>query len=297
MLNHSCSPHIPNRVVVMGGNGFVGGAIVRVLTARNIPVLSLSRTEVDLTAFDAVDTLARLLRPEDSFVAVSAVAPVKNLDMLCTNVTMLNAMVGALRKRPVAHIVNIGSDAVFGDDLLPLTEISPKAPTALHGIMHAAREIAFSELPIPQATLRPTLIYGHLDPHNGYGPNRFRRLANEGRDITLFGEGEERRDHVFVDDVADLALRILACRSTGSLNAVTGQVWSFREIASMVVGMMKVPVRIVSSHRNGPMPHNGYRAFDNSATFEAFPDFQYTALPAGLAHVQRETGTDYHAGG
>ena len=30
---------------------------------------------------------------------------------------------------------------------------------------------------VPVGILRPTLVYGANDPHNGYGPNRFRRLA------------------------------------------------------------------------------------------------------------------------
>jgi UDP-glucose 4-epimerase len=41
--------------------------------------------------------------------------------------------------------------------------------------------------------VRSTLIYGEGDPHNGHGPNRFRRLAAAGQEIVLFGEGEERR--------------------------------------------------------------------------------------------------------
>ena len=45
----------------------------------------------------------------------------------------------------------------------------------------------------PLALIRPTLVHGLDDPHNGYGPNRFRRLAATGREIVLFGEGEERR--------------------------------------------------------------------------------------------------------
>jgi hypothetical protein len=37
-----------------------------------------------------------------------------------------------------------------------------------------AREIVFSStVAAPLATLRPTLIYGGADPHNGYGPNQF----------------------------------------------------------------------------------------------------------------------------
>ena len=96
--------------------------------------------------------------------------------------------------------------AVYGDEPLPLSEASAAAPGSLHGAMHLARELAFkAELKAPLAVLRPTLIYGAADPHNGYGPNRFRRLANEGTDIVLFGEGEERRDHVAVDDVAELS--------------------------------------------------------------------------------------------
>jgi hypothetical protein len=54
------------------------------------------------------------------------------------------------------------------------------------------------------AVVRPTLVYGLDDPHNGYGPNRFRRLAAAGEGIVLFGEGEERRDHVAVEDLAEL---------------------------------------------------------------------------------------------
>ena len=49
--------------------------------------------------------------------------------------------------------------------------------------------------------LRPTLIYGPGDTHNGYGPNRFINLALKNKSIPIFGNGEEKRDHIFVEDV------------------------------------------------------------------------------------------------
>src|SRR5258708_20458707 len=71
----------------------------------------------------------------------------------------------------------------------------------MHGIMHLARELMLNAtVKAPLAVVRSTLIYGEGDPHNGYGPNRFRRLAAAGQEIVLFGEGEERRDHVLIDD-------------------------------------------------------------------------------------------------
>ena len=91
---------------------------------------------------------------------------------------IVKAIIDALVRVPVSHVINVSSDAVYGDEPAPLTEHAPAAPESLHGAMHLAREIAFrSEIPTPLAIVRPTLIYGASDPHNGYGPNRFRRQA------------------------------------------------------------------------------------------------------------------------
>lgn len=288
MLTHlNAAPIKPARIVVMGAGGFVGGTVVAKAQAAGIPVLALTRAQVDLLAADAADKLAALLRPDDVFVAVSAIAPVKTVNMLADNLIMVRAMVEALTKAPVAHLVNISSDAVFADGPLPLTEASPRAPESLHGVMHLARELAFAaEVKAPQAHIRPTLIYGANDPHNGYGPNRFRRLAKAGEEIVLFGEGEERRDHILVEDVAELVLRVILHRSTGSLNAVTGAVASFRQIAEMVVAASGRAVTIKGSPRQGAMPHGGYRPFDSAACKAAFPDFTATPLDKGLALVQ-----------
>jgi UDP-glucose 4-epimerase len=291
LLTHlqSASPRLPARSVVIGAGGFVGGAIARLIAERGGKVLALSRKEVDLMAPDAAERLATLLEPGDAVVTAAAKAPCKDVAMMVENMIMVKSMVDALRSAEVSHLVNISSDAVYADEPLPLSESSPAAPTSMHGAMHLAREIAFaSEVKAPMAQLRPTLIYGSGDPHNGYGPNRFRRLANANQDIVLFGEGEERRDHVLIDDVAELAVRILCHRSQGVLNAATGTVHSFRSMAEQVVAISPNTVRISGSPRQGPMPHNGFRSFDPATATSAFPDFAFTTLGAGLKKAQTE---------
>jgi nucleoside-diphosphate-sugar epimerase len=290
MLQHqNLVSKLPSRVVVVGAAGFVGAALVNTLVARNASVLGLGRHDIDLLAPDAAARLAALLNPDDCFVAVAARAPCKNVQMLVENMKVVAAMIEALTKSPVAHVVNISSDAVYADSPQPLTEESVMAPDTLHGIMHLARELAFRhEVRAPLAMLRPSLLYGAADPHNGYGPNRFRRLASEGKDIVLFGEGEERRDHVLIDDVAELIARVIERQSVGSLNIATGTVHSFREVAELTVANATKKTAIRGSPRSGPMPHNGYRPFDSSATHAAFPDFSYTPLPKGIAQVQRD---------
>jgi UDP-glucose 4-epimerase len=152
--------------------------------------------------------------------------------------------------------------------------------------MHLAREVVLANAwQDPLCFLRPTLIYGAEDPHNGYGPNCFIRLAQKREEIDLFGEGEERRDHVWIEDVADLTCRILVHKSTGILNIATGNVVSFREIAEQVTRLFPNSSQIKGSHRVGSMQHNGYSPFDVVATNAAFPDFHYMALREGLLKV------------
>jgi UDP-glucose 4-epimerase len=288
--HHNASPIPPARTIVLGSDGFIGGAILRKLEASGRPVAGLGRKEVDLLAAGAAERLASLLRPDDALVVVSARAPCKTPAMMLENIGMMAAVCDAFAKRPVAHLVYVSSDAVYADGPLPLTETSPAAPTSLHGAMHLAREQMLLSIAgsIPLAILRPTLVYGAGDPHNGYGPNRFRRQANRGETIVLFGEGEERRDHVDVADIADIAALVLDHRSAGVLNIATGTVASFRALADKAVALAAKPVAIKSSPRTGPMPHNGHRPFDPAATLAAFPGFRYTAIDAGLARAQRQ---------
>lgn len=290
MLEHlNKAPILPKRTVVIGAAGFIGRALVKRLAQHGAPTLALTRREVDLLASDAGKRLAALLQPDDAFVAVAARAPCKNAQMLADNMIMALTMIKALTAVPVAHVINISSDAVYADEPVPLTEETPKAPGSLHGVMHLARELAFSnEVKSPLAILRPTLLYGAADPHNGYGPNQFRRLANAGQDIVLFGEGEERRDHVLIDDVADVLVCALERRSVGTLNIATGQTISFGEIAKLVIASAPHQVAIKSQPRRGPMPHNGYRPFDVAACHKAFPEFRYTSPADGIARAQHE---------
>lgn len=286
MLHHRHEkPISPKRVVVLGGNGFIGRSLVSNLVEKGIQVASFGSKDIDLSKRGAGAKLAERLEPEDALVAVSAKAPARNIDDLQLNLSIMREIRLAIDTARPRHVVNIGSDAVFCDGPLPLKEDSAKAPGSIHGLMHLARELAFGGSDIPLVTIRPTLIYGPNDPHNGYGPNSFGRLALKNANIILFGEGEERRDHVYVGDVAELIARVILYDSIGSVNAATGSVWSFREIASMIVERAETTSRIESSERKGEMPHGGLRTFDPTAVYQAFPDFTFTSLNDGVLRL------------
>jgi len=288
MLEHTAGGTEPLRgVVVVGAGGFVGNAICTRLAAEKVPHLALTRKDVNLLEAEAAAKLQRMLRSGDAVVFVSALAPTRSNAMLIDNLRMAETVCAAVAAQQAGQLVYISSDAVYADDANPVTERSCQQPSSLHGVMHLAREVMLrAALKLPLAIVRPTLIYGARDPHNGYGPNRFRRLAAKGEVITLFGEGEEMRDHVLIDDVAALVSAVLHRRSQGVLNIASGNSVSFRRVAEMVVALGPRPVEIRGTPRQSPITH---RHFDITDCIKAFPEFHYVRLSEGLARVAQES--------
>ncbi|MBF0269665.1 MAG: NAD(P)-dependent oxidoreductase [Alphaproteobacteria bacterium] len=286
LRHHNSAPSMPKRAVVVGGGGFVGRAIVNALRAKGCETDAVLKSEIDLLAEDAPQRLAARIQDGDALILVSFPAPARTHQAMLDALRMTAAMIDAIKGRKLAQLVAISSDAVYASALSRIDERTCRQPDSFHGMAHAARELMLAQAAsAPFAVLRPCLIYGAKDPHNGYGPNRFMRLAEAGKPITLSGQGEELRDHIFIEDVAELAALSALWRSSGSLNLATGHSVSFAEVAQILSGLMPGRVRIETQPRTQPVT---YRHFSVEERIKAFPDFQPTPLALGLSHVVKE---------
>jgi len=288
IIHHNPTPLEPARVVLLGARGFIGAAIRKELDTRRIPCLPLTSAGLNLAEPSAADKLAAALKATDTVVMLAALTPDKGRDIatLMKNLAMMQNTCAATEKTGCAHLVYFSSDAVYDTAVSRVSEDTAASPQDLYGVMHYAREImvrGFAKVPV--LVLRPTLIYGLGDTHNSYGPNRFRRAAQKDGKITLFGGGEETRDHIHVDDVAALTLRCLLHRSSGTLNAATGISHSFYEVAQVVTRQFKNAVEIVKTPRANSVTH---RHYDVTHTIKAFPDIRFIPLEEGVARVHRE---------
>ncbi len=289
MLIHTHSePQAPERVVVIGARGFIGATLVAQLTKAGVPTLGLTSADFDLTATDAAERLAGRLRPGDAVVMLAALTPDKGRDRATfqRNLAMVDQVCGALERVPPAHLVYLSSDAVYHPALSHVSEATSASPDDLYGTMHRAREVLMaSATRAPVAILRLTLTYGASDTHNSYGPNRLRRMAHQDGRITLFGQGEETRDHVSVDDAAALLRLVLGHRSSGLLNIATGSSVDFDTLARKVAALFPQPIEVVHTPRANPVTH---RHYDITNLRKAFPTFRFTPLDQGLAQAHRE---------
>ena len=285
LVHQNGCPINPHRVVIYGSNGFAGQALKHLLISQNINHLCLSRKDFNFTDLNAGERLASILRAEDTLVIVAAITPDKSrdVDSFFSNIVMIKHVCEALERVTPSHVVYFSSDAVYSSLDETVYDHTLCSPEGLYGIMHYARESMIkSATQAPVAILRPTLIYGALDTHNSYGPNRLRRMAAVDKAISLFGQGEEMRDHIYIEDVVKLALLSMQYKSVGTIYLATGKSISYLELAQKVASNFEYPIPIYSMQRSNSIFH---RHYDISALHNAFPDFVFTSLDKGLAEA------------
>jgi nucleoside-diphosphate-sugar epimerase len=251
-----------NKIIILGKNGFIASSIISELKLNKFRFKSFSKKELNLLAINDLKKLENTIKKDDILLFCSALAPVKNFKMFFQNMKMSENFLKIKNLKKLSAICYLSSDAVFSDTKFKITENSSKEPNNLHGIMHLTREKLFKLAHKNVFCIRPTLVYGENDPHCSYGPNKFLREAIINKEIKIFGNGEELRDHIYVKDVARLFTILIKKNLFEDFNFVTGKEKNFFNIANDIKNKFK-NIKITKIPRIGLMPHNGYRVFDN----------------------------------
>ena len=245
------------RILVTGGAGFIGSHVADRLLADGHTVdvvdnLSTGRRErVNAAARLFVCDLrsARLdgafaaARPEAIVhLAAQAAVPRSVADPrfdASVNVLGTLAVLDAARRVAVRRVVYISTGgAVYGDtDVLPTPEDHPMRPDSPYGVSKLAGERyleCWAGLTgTPTLTLRLANIYGpRQDPQGEAGVVAiFTARLLGGAECVVNGDGEQTRDYVYVEDVADAAARALANPdATGVVNIGTGVATSVNDL-------------------------------------------------------------------
>ena len=284
MLECNHSAITPKRIVIIGASGFIGSALVTRFKQLQLNILALSSKDLNLIAEKSWTLLAKLLHSDDTVIILSAITPDKNQgsSYVFQNIAIVNSICLALQKTKCAHVIYFSSDSVYPFSDQRVNESCKTEATSPYSAIHITREImifnAINDAPV--AIIRPTQVYGHHDTHNAYGPCRMINSAKNESIISLFGQGEEMRDHIFIDDLVELTLLIIFHQGNGLLNAATGRSISFLELAKIIRAQFTKSIKIVNAPRKQPIYH---REFDIERLFALFPSFSFTSLEKGLS--------------
>jgi UDP-glucose 4-epimerase len=278
------------RAIVTGGAGFIGSHVAEALLARGDQVhvlddLSAGKREnvpagAELHVGDIRDPAGVFdaVRPEMVFhlaaqasVSVSVARPSFDAEV---NVLGTVAVLEAARGHGAQVVFSSTGGAIYGECATPATEDWERRPLSPYGTSKLAGEEYLAAWNRLHGTRHVSLRYGNVygprqDPHGEAGVVAiFLRSVADGKRPTIFGDGSQERDYVFVGDVARATLAATAL-SGGVVNVATGRATS---VLGLVDAMRRATGREIDPE-NGP---------------ERLGDLQRSVLDPSLA--ERELG-------
>ena len=257
------------KIFVAGDRGMVGSALLRRLRAAGYEqLLTRTRAELDLLDTRAVHAYLLAERPDYIFIAAAKVGGIQannqyRADFLYQNLMIEANLIHGAHLSGVQRLMLLGSSCIYPRDCpQPIREdyllTGPLEPT---NEPYAIAKIAGIKL-CESYNRQYGRQYVCAMPTNLYGPNdnydlatshvlpALIRKAHEARargdlDYVVWGSGTPRREFLYVDDLADACVHLMALGYDGALvNIGTGTDVSIRELAELVMQVVGFEGRI-----------------------------------------------------
>lgn len=258
------------KIFVAGHQGMVGSAIVRRLRAGGYDNLLLrTHAELDLLDQRAVHDFLAEQQPQFIFVAAAKVGGIEannryRADFLYQNLVMASTLIHGAHLAGVQRLMFLGSSCIYPRDCAqPIKEeYLLTGPLEVTNEPYAVAKIAGVKLcesyqqqyGRQYVSVMPSNLYGPRDNYDlvsGHVLPALIRKAHEAKqrgdaEYVVWGSGAPRREFMYVDDLADACVFLMASGYNGPmLNVGTGQDVTISQLAEMVMGVVGFNGRIV----------------------------------------------------
>ena len=294
-------------ILVTGGAGFIGSHLTDALIEEGHHVIIIdnlstgSRKNLNPQAvfyeedICHEDALERIFAKENiqivfheaaqTLVPYSMEHPKEDAQL---NIMGLINVLDMCRKYHVKKIIFSSSAAVYGDNVhVPLKEDQPLMPTSFYGLTKVTAEkyiqMYHEAFGLSYAILRYSNVYGERQGSHGEGGvvYVFSKALAQGQDLTIYGDGEQSRDFVYVKDVARANIKAMdTAVPSGIYNVSTGIETTINALKEILLYFSRVPAQVsYADARSGDI----YRsALDNTAAKQALQWKPVTKLLPGL---------------
>jgi len=257
------------RVWVAGHGGMVGSALVRRLQGEACDILTVSRSEVDLTSQAATENWMRKARPEAVVIAAARVGGIGAnarypAEFLADNVLILINVIKAASELGVEKLMCLGSSCIYPK----LAEQPIREDALLTGSLeptneaYAIAKIAGMKLAAAYAeeygsrfiSVMPTNLYGrndNFDLDNSHVIPALIRKMHEAKiahrdSVVVWGTGTPRREFLHVDDLADACVFLMKqYESPKPINIGSGEEITIGELAFLIADIIDFRGHIV----------------------------------------------------
>ncbi len=241
------------RIFITGASGFIGRAIAQEAVKQGFDVTGASGMGQPIDGIEIVKAdvrdkgaMLKLTRGTDYVIHLAAI--VSNIELekrmplaYDVNVNGFNSVIEAAYTNGCKKFLYASSSAVYGNDFAETAkiEMSDEATTYV-------KTKLMNETVAKSYSLSKLLETVGMRIFNVYGPGENRKENNRSivsaflddeaahRPLTIYGDGKQSRDLIYVTDVAKIALELLKKSQYSLYNVGTGKATSYNEIADMI---------------------------------------------------------------
>jgi GDP-L-fucose synthase len=247
------------KIYVAGHRGLVGAAIVQSLKSQQWDnIVVRTHSELDLTSKDSVDNFFREERPDYVFLAAAKVGGINAnntypVDFIVDNLAIELNVITAAHTFDVDRLMFLGSSCIYPkfcsqpikEEYLLTGSLEPtNEPYAIAKIAGIKMCQAYNrQYKTRYVSVMPTNLYGpndNFDLENSHVLPALIRKCHEAKlrgddSVVVWGTGKPRREFLFVDDMADACVHILAQDdAVDTVNIGVGEDVTIRELAELV---------------------------------------------------------------
>ena len=281
-----------SKIVILGHSGFIGSNLEKLLSKSTTwDVVGRSLPDIDIANKHHVSRLTPFFMPESTVVLAAAVKRQfgDTYSVYLQNMTIIENVCQLLEEYPVKRVIFMSSAAVYGEETenINIDELTLVNPTSYYGINKYTGERLLKKVctlnnKTSLVCLRPPLVYGPNDQGRTYGPSGFSMAAMEGKPITLWGDGSELREFIYIEDLCRVIEFLVDSDFQGELNIVSGMPYCFADAVKIL--KKKVPhLEVYNRPRSKEKADNAFNAQKIKSLLPI--NFQFTDLETGLARI------------
>ncbi|MBC2161730.1 NAD-dependent epimerase/dehydratase family protein [Listeria booriae] len=248
-----------NKILITGGCGFIGSRVIELLadsphdlyiidnlstgSKENIPLHRVELAVCDIRSMEAYDYVQQI-QPDyvihlaaqiDVQTSIQAQQHDADINIMGT----LNIIQACVRLASLRQFVFASTAAVYGNNKdLPLTEQSSTIPTSPYGQSKLVGEqyLALTNhlQGLPYAALRFANVYGKKSYAAGDVITSFWTKLQQNEAPIIFGDGEQTRDFIYVEDIAKALIEAMYVSTSGVYNISTNEQTSINDVLNIM---------------------------------------------------------------
>lgn len=277
-------------ISLIGHTGFFGKEIYNFLkNKKNIKSISvISSKNIDLSDKKNISRLSKIYKKNSIIIFCAGIKKQygDNLEIFNKNQSIVLNFAQSLNSN-VKKIIYFSSASVYGEDIDTKEKINEKTELQLksyYGISKFVSEKILEkkslEHEIDLVIFRIPLVYGIGDTTIGYGPSDFVHKFLNKKEINLWGNGEELREFIYIEDIVKITNIFLTKNIHGVFNIVSGKSYSYRDVIRILEKKLNIKCRINRNKRTKKKVNHSY---DNLKLKNNLEKYKFLNLEEGLS--------------